>query len=583
MDVLSILALIGGVAVFLFGMHIMSSGLEKVSGNKLENRLKKLTSNKFKSLAMGAGITVAMQSSSALTVMLIGLVNSGIMVLEQTVGIIMGSNVGTTLTGWLLSLTGIKSDNLALQLARPENFAPVLALIGVLMLLGSKDKKKKNLGMVLCGFAILMISMELMSNAVEPIAQSEQFAGLLTAFSVPIIGVIIGAVFTGIIQSSAASLGILQALSLTGSITYSMAIPVVMGLNIGTCVTAVLSSIGVNRNAKRVSVIHICFNLIGTAVLMSLYYGLDAVFHFPMTDMKVDPVGIALIHTIFNVATTAILLPFSDKLVSLAKIIIKDKKDEDDVTTMLDDILLKTPSVAVSESANVTYKMADKAKGSVDKAVSLINSFDAKVFAKLTHDESKLDEYEDFLGSYLVKVAACEISADDSTTVTKLMHVIGDFEHTGDNAYAIGMTLEEMNDKEIIFSDQTKHELKVIASALSDITELTVRVFKENDLALAAHVEPLEQVIDDLAARIKKRHIKRLKTGECTADKGIYLTDLLTHIKRISDYCSNVAVCVIQIASSTFETHSYLHSIKYTNQPEFLSDFDSYKNKYSID
>jgi len=383
LDIFSILALIGGVALFLFGMNIMSSGLERASGSKLERGLKKLTSNKAKSLAVGAGITVAMQSSSALTVMLVGLVNSGVMALDQTIGVIMGSNIGTTLTGWLLSLTGLESSNVALQMCKPENFSPILALLGVVLIMAAKSSKKKNIGHILCGFAILMFSMEMMKDAVAPLADSPEFASLLTAFSVPIISVIIGAVFTGAIQSSAATLGILQTLALTGSITYNMAIPIVMGLNIGTCVTAVLSSIGVNKAAKRVAVVHISFNILGTVICMAAFYGLDAIFHFSFTDMPITPLGVAFVHTVFNVVTTVILLPFTKQLEKIACFIVKDKKDKNDVSTLLDDRLLRTPSVAVNESRSVTKQMAALAQESVALACALVNKYDKKTRYRL--------------------------------------------------------------------------------------------------------------------------------------------------------------------------------------------------------
>ena len=584
MDILSILALLGGVALFLFGMHVMSGGLERISGDRLEGKLKKLTSNKFASISLGAGITVAMQSSSALTVMLVGLVNSGIMILDQTVGVIMGSNIGTTLTGWILSLSGIQGDNLALQLCKPANFSPILALIGVILLMVSRSEKKKNIGTILVGFAVLMFSMTMMSNAVEPLADSPQFVSLLTAFSIPIVGLLIGTGFTAIIQSSAAAIGIIQAMSLTGTMTYNMAIPLMLGANIGTCATAIIASFGVKKEAKRVAILHLMIKIIGAAIFMVGYYGLDAVFHFPMTQMIIDPFGVAIINTIYNIANTAILLPFEKQLIKMVRRMLPDKAEdiEEKGLTGLDDILLRTPAVAVSESMNATVKMAQKARETVGLATALIYHYSQKDQDVLVKVESKIDRYEDQINSYLVKVSSLDMTHQDGQTVTKLFHTVGDFERISDNAAAIGNTLQRMHDKKASFTDETKKELGVICSALNDITDMTLEVFRNDDDELARKIEPLEQVIDDLSARIKKRHVIRIKEGTCTVDNGISLTDILTNIRRVSDYCSNIAVCVIQIHKSTFETHSYLQKVKYTNQAEFMTNFEEFKGKYIL-
>ena len=584
MDILSILALLGGVALFLFGMHVMSGGLEKISGDRLEARLKKLTSNKLASISLGAGITVAMQSSSALTVMLVGLVNSGIMILDQTVGVIMGSNIGTTLTGWILSLSGIEGDNLALQLCKPANFSPILALIGVILLMVAKTPKKKNIGTILVGFAVLMFSMTVMSNAVEPLADSPQFVSLLGAFSIPIVGLLIGTGFTAIIQSSAAAIGIIQAMSLTGTLTYNMAIPLMLGANIGTCATAIIASFGVKKEAKRVAVLHLMIKIIGAAIFMVGYYALDAVFHFPMTNMIIDPFGVAIINTIYNVANTAILMPFEKQLVAMTRKMMPDKPSdiEEKNVAGLDDILLRTPPVAVAESMNATVRMATKARETVGLATALIDDYSQKDHDVLVKVETKIDRFEDEINSYLVKVSALEMTPQDGQVVTKLFHTVGDFERISDNAAAIGNTLERMHEKRAKFTDETKKELSVICAAINDITDMTLEVFKNDDAQLARKIEPLEQVIDDLATRIKKRHVMRIKKGTCPVDNGISLSDILTNMRRISDYCSNIAVCVIQIQKATFETHSYLQRVKYTNQPEFMSNFEEYKEKYII-
>lgn len=579
MDIFSFLTLFGGLAFFLYGMNVMSGSLEKMAGGKLERTLKKMTSNPWKSLLLGAGITIAIQSSSAMTVMLVGLVNSGVMQLGQTIGVIMGSNIGTTLTAWILSLAGLKSTNVWIRLLKPESFSPVIALVGIVMIMMSKKQKRKDIGHIMVGFAILMYGMELMSGAVSPLADSSAFDGLLSAFSNPILGVLIGAGFTGIIQSSAASVGILQALSLTGSITYGMALPIIMGQNIGTCVTALLSSIGVSRNAKRVAVVHISFNIIGTVVCLILFYGGNAIFHFPIVHETIGAVGIAFCHTAFNVFTTLILLPFSKQLEKLAcKLVRTDTPAES--FAFLDPRLMRTPGVAISECASMSNGMADLTKHNLELAVAQLYDYTADRETEILANEDKLDIYEDKLGHYLVEISQQGVSAEDSREVSRLLHCIGDFERIGDHALNLQESARELHDKELHFSEAAKGELKVLIEALTDIQALTFDSFQKNDPDTAAHVEPLEETIDQLIEEIRLRHIDRLQSGACTIQLGFVLNDLLTNFERVSDHCSNIAIAVIETKDSAINPHAYLEEIK--TGGDFTSDFRSDLKKYTL-
>lgn len=573
--------LIGGLAFFLYGMHVLSVSLERMAGGKLEHALKKMTSNKWKGLLLGAGITVAIQSSSAMTVMLVGLVNSGIMNIGQTVGVIMGSNIGTTLTAWLLSLVGIESNNIWIGLLKPENFSLIFAFVGIIMVMMSKKAKRRDIGTALIAFAVLMYGMKLMSDAVSPLAESESFSSMLTAFKNPLLGILIGAVFTGIIQSSAASVGILQALALTGSVTYGMAIPIIMGQNIGTCVTAFISSIGVNKNAKKVAVIHIAFNIIGTAVLLPVYFGLDAIFNFAFNDLPVNAAGIALVHSVFNVFTTALLLPFSKLLVKLANKLLGEDEPAVKKPALVDSRLFATPSVAVSECNSLTSKMAGIARDTITAAVKLSEKFDAKEAEQIVEREGILDTYEDELGTYLVRLASNHLSDSDSFKVSKMLHTIGDFERLGDHALNILDSARELNSKGITFSNEAKDELKILGNAITEIMEITTSAEQNDDVDLARRVEPLEQVIDGLVAGIKDNHINRLKKGECSIELGFILSDLLNNFERISDHCSNIAVAVIELSHHSFDTHKYLTSVKY-NSNTFKRYFLEYEEKYHI-
>lgn len=588
-----VFTLLGGLAFFLYGMNVMSSGLEKLAGGKLEKTLKRMTSNTIMSMGLGAGITIAIQSSSALTVMLVGLVNSGIMALEQTVGVIFGSNIGTTLTAWILSLAGIEGGgNFFLELLKPKNFSPIVALIGIILIMMSKSDRKKDIGTIMVGFAVLMFGMTLMGDAVEPLGNEENvesFKAFISIFNNPLIGVVVGAVFTGIIQSSAASVGILQTLAMqTGAITYNMVLPIVMGQNIGTCITSVISSIGVNKNAKRVSVVHILFNLIGTIVCLAIYYPLYLIFDFAVLNQAADGAGIALCHTAFNIFATLLLVPFSNQLVKLAKIIIPDAK-EAEKNAFIDERLLNTPTFALAECDNYTVKMAQTARGTFLNATNLVRKaekgegFDEKLAEQVRVDEKALDKYEDKLGSFLVKISSKELSKTDSKEASKLLHTIGDFERIGDHAVNLLGVAKEIADKDISFSGKAKEELKVLSAALEEIVTITVTAFEENNLDLAKDVEPLEQVVDRLTAQIKANHITRLQRGDCTIELGFVLSDLLNNFERVSDHCSNIAVAMIEVARDSFDTHKYLKAVKSESNADFSERFNEYEIKYRID
>ena len=582
MDIFSVITLIGGLAFFLYGMHVMSSGLERMAGGKLEHALKRMTSNPLKSLALGAGITVAVQSSSAVTVMLVGLVNSGLMNIAQTPGVIMGSNIGTTLTAWLLSLVGLETDNVWLKLLKPENFSLIFAMVGAVLIMMSKKPRRRDIGSILVGFAVLMYGMKFMSSAVSPLADMPEFASLLTAFRNPLLGVLVGALFTGIIQSSAASVCILQALALTGNISYGMAIPIIMGQNIGTCVTALISSIGVKRNAKKVAAIHVSFNLIGTVFFLALFYGLDALVHFSFTDMPIGAFEIAVVHSIFNVATTVLLLPFSKQLVRIANLVIRDKKGEEELPAKrLDERLLATPSVAVGESNAMTVDMMKTAHRTLLQALALIEHYDEKTAEEILEQENRLDACEDELGTYLVRLASNKLSAEDSMLVSKMLHTIGDFERLGDHAVNILGSVRELQEKKLSFSPAGQEDLALLSSALTEILALTAEAYEKNDAEIAARVEPLEQTIDRLVERIKDKHVARLQNGECTIQLGFILADLLNNFERISDHCSNIAVSVIEIKHNTFDTHQYLNRVKYGSR-EFTAQYEEYCEKYGL-
>lgn len=579
MDIFSLFSLCGGLAFFLYGMTTMSKSLEKMAGGKLERLLKRMTSSPFKSLLLGAGITIAIQSSSAVTVMLVGLVNSGVMELGQTIGVIMGSNIGTTLTAWILSLTGIESGNFFINMLKPENFSPLLALAGVLLIMGSKKQRRRDVGRILVGFSILMYGMELMKNSVSPLADLPEFSQILTAFRNPLLGVLVGAVVTGVIQSSAASVGILQALALTGSISYGMAIPIIMGQNIGTCVTSLISSIGVTRNAKRVSVIHVAFNVIGTTVGLILFFGGHILFHFSFMNEPVGAVGIAFCHTVFNVFTTILLMPFSRQLERLARRLISDEVKSEQFA-FLDPLLLRTPSVAISECSAMTNRMGALARENLLLSIQQLSDFTDTRETQILNNEDKLDTYEDRLGSYLVQVSQHGVSMDDMRTVSRLLHAIGDFERIGDHAVNLQDSARELHERGLRFSGPAEAELQILISALEDILAAALHCFAEDDAEAARFIEPLEETIDRLVEEIRDRHIARLQTGACTIQMGFILSDLLNNFERVGDHCSNIAVSVIEETDGGVSRHAYLHDM--TAADDFSSALYSDLSKYRL-
>ena len=577
---LMVAELFGGLAFFLYGMSMLSGGLENLTGGTLEQTLKKVTRNPFLSFFLGAGITIAIQSSSAMTVMLVGLVNSGIVDFCDTFGVVMGSNVGTTLTAWLLSLAGIGGDNFFLTLLKPMTFAPLLAFIGILFRMISKEEKKKNIGLIFIGFAILMTGMDFMSNSMNSVQEMKGFQSLLTAFSSPIVALLISILFTGIIQSSAATIGIVQALALTGAITYEMAIPLVLGANIGTCITAFLSSFGTNKNAKRVVALHIYVNVIGSVVCMIILYILKAA-GASVLSMTVSMFGVAIIHTLFNLVNTIVLIPFKKAIYKLCELTVKGDNDKTH-TVFLDERLFNNTALAVSECHRLTNEMAEHARDSLTKAIGLISSYKAETAQYIRENEELIDKYEDKLGTYLVRLSNNELSENLSHSIARMLHSIGDFERIGDHALNICKVAEEMHNKNIHFSDEAKKEISVITNAVTEILNMTVDSFINDDIELAAHVEPLEQVIDKLNKKLKARHVARLQNGECTIELGFVFTDLLTNYERVSDHCSNVAVYTMQLPSDKLDAHKYLAKIKNAETGAFVDDFNMYAEKYSV-
>ena len=588
MTFFNLLTLCVGLAFFLFGMQTMSHNLERLAGGKLEGTLKKMTSNPVVSCTLGAIITIAMQSSSACTVMLVGLVNSGIMHFSQTLNVIFGANIGTTLTAWILSLSGIESSNFFLQMLKPINFSPILAVIGVFMNMLAKSDQKKSIGNILVGFAVLMYGMNFMSDAVSPLADMPEFGELLVKFTNPLIGVVVGALFTALIQSSAASVGILQALAMTGSITYGMAIPIIMGQNIGTCITAVVSCIGANTGAKRVAIMHTLINMLGSLIILPVYLILNAIFHFAFHNMPIDAAGIALCHTLFNIIATAMLMPNGKLIIKLTEWLTREKGAvapvvEEDTVCILDERLLRSPSVAVQEASNYTFEMCTLTKETLQKAMALLdrNNYTEEKAKEIVDMENTVDLYEDRLGTFLVKLSSRALSRTDSHAVSVMLHTIGDFERMSDHAVNIMEVAQELREKGLYFSDEAKAELRVLSDAIWEIMEITEKAFINNDLAVAAQVEPLEQVVDKLIDQVKHHHIERMRQGKCTIEMGFILSDLLNNYSRVSDHCSNVAVAVIEVAHNSFDTHKYLNDVKYGSD-DFAAAFEQYAEKYVI-
>ena len=582
MTVFNVFSLLGGLALFLFGMDIMGKALEKQAGGQLQKILSKLTDNPLKGFFLGLCVTAVIQSSSATTVMVVGFVNSGIMELHQAIGVIMGSNVGTTVTSWILSLSGLQGDSLLINLLKPTSFSPLLAFIGILLYM-CKSEKKKGVGTILIGFAVLMTGMTTMSNAVLPLQNEAWFTSLFTRFSNPLLGVLVGALVTGIIQSSSASVGILQALSATGVITYGSAIPIIMGQNIGTCVTALISSVGANKNARRAAMVHLYFNIIGVTLFLAIFYGANLLLDFAFVNETVTAWGIAVVHSIFNLTATAVLLPFANGLEKLAILTIPDDAEKESFA-LLDERLLNTPAVAVERARAATADMAELARVGVVQAMSLTHKWDDSLAQKVREEEEKVDKYEDALGTYLVKLSSREMSHADSQSVNTLLHTISDFERISDHSVNVLSSAEEIHAKSIEFSKDAQEELQVLEGAVQDVLSRTTDAFRKDDLHLAGKVEPLETVVDELVRAIKARHVARLQTGSCSIEYGFVLEDLLTNYERVCDHCSNVAVAQIEVAQDSFDTHAYLNDLRYGNETkeseQFQRRLDRYRERY---
>ena len=588
MSIFNAIALIGGLALFLYGMNLLGEGLSKTSGGKLESILEKLTSNPIKGVLLGAGVTAVIQSSSATTVMVVGFVNSGIMRLHQAVGIIMGANIGTTATSWLLSLTGIQGDSFFINMLKPMSFSPILAIIGVIMIMFCKKEKKHDIGKILVGFAILMYGMEAMSSAVKPLADVPEFTHILTMFSNPVLGMLAGLVLTAIIQSSSASVGILQALCATGSVTFATALPIIMGQNIGTCVTAMISAIGAKKNAKRAALVHLYFNIIGTLVFMCLFYLINAFIHFEFLSQGATPVGIATIHSVFNIFATIILLPFGKGLEKLACLSVRDDKEREETIDanrdfdLLDERFLDKTSLAMEHCRMVTNNMADLSREALFKSLDLFSDFSEEKAGDVCDIEERVDKYEDVLGTYLMKLSSRDLTEQDSETLNMLLHCIGNFERISDHACNLVNAARERFDKNMHFSEKAALELRIFTEAVRDIVNMAFDAFKAEDINEATKVEPLEEVIDDLNMELKARHIRRLREGKCTIELGFVHSDIITNYERIADHCSNIGVCIIEIKQEGFETHEYLGIMKREDNEQFRKQYALYKEKYKL-
>lgn len=589
MDIFSVLTMAGGLALFLYGMNVMGEGLSRASGGRLEKILEKLTSSTLRGVLLGAGVTAVIQSSSATTVMVVGFVNSGIMTLRRAVGIIMGANIGTTVTSWILSLSGIEGDSFLIKMLKPSSFSPILAMIGVAFLLFSKKDRRRDAGTIMVGFAVLMTGMETMSGAVKPLAQVPEFTNLFLAFENPVLGMVAGTVLTAVIQSSSASVGILQALCVTGAVSYGAALPIIMGQNIGTCVTALLSAIGAKKNAKRAAFVHLYFNLIGTVVFMTAFYAANSFVHFDFLGGAANAAGIAVVHTVFNVAATLLWLPFHSLLEKLATVTVRDngggeRQTEQELAALaaLDDRFLENPALAIEHCRMASSHMAAITARSINEALSLFKTFDAEKLERVIEEEDVVDRYEDRLGTYLIQVAKNEMQTKDSHTLSTLLHSIGDIERISDHAVNIVKAAKEIYDKNLAFSEAAEAELRVFFAAVTEVVRVAMEAVCTDDLALAKQVEPLEEVIDDLSDEIKKRHIDRLCEGRCTIELGFILSDLTTSCKRVADHCSNIAVCLIQADHDEFGRHAYLDSLKEADNNEFREKFHAYRKQYAL-
>lgn len=583
MDFFSILTLTGGLALFLYGMNVMGDGLKQLSGGKLESILGRLTSTRLKGFFLGFAVTAIIQSSSATTVMLVGFVNSGIMKLGQTISIIMGANVGTTVTSWLLSTTGISGDSFFIRLLKPSSFTPVLAAVGVVMTMSAASDKKKNIGTILIGFAVLMFGMETMSGSMDGLKDSPSFARMLIMFSNPVMGILSGTILTAIIQSSSASVGILQALSATGVIPFSTAIPIILGQNIGTTITPIISSINGNTDSKRVAMACLYIKMIGVIIVSVIFYTLHSIMSFAFMSLYSSAFSIAVIHTLFNIFSTIVLMPFCSLIEKLTVVTVRGKSDEQsDAFHTLDERFLSMPAFAVEKCRLLVSDMAEISKNSLFDAINTVDKYDNSVDKSIVEREAEVDIYEDKTSSYLLKISARQLTQKDSREVSQLLHVIGDVERISDHAVNVLEVAREIHDKNIVFSEDAVHELGIITNAVREVVSLATEALVKQDLNIAKKVEPLEQVIDKLKYKIKNHHIKRLREGDCTIEMGFILSDLLTNYERVADHCSNIAVCLLEIDNNSFETHEYLNHVKQDGENEFFEQYDLYKKRYSI-
>lgn len=588
MDFFSILTLVGGLALFLYGMNMLGDGLKKLSGGKLEAILEKLTSNRLMALLLGAGVTAIIQSSSATTVMVVGFVNSGIMKLSRSIGVILGANVGTTITAWILSLAEISGTSFFMKMLKPTSFSPILAIIGVFMIMMSKKEKRRDIGTIMVGFAVLMTGMDTMSNAVEPLADMPEFGNILLMFSNPVFGLLAGLILTVIIQSSSASIGILQALCTTGAVSYATAIPIIMGQNVGTCVTALLSCAGANRNAKRAALVHLYYNFIIVGGFMVGFYALESVVHFQFMNTGMSAVEVALFHTVFNIIAVIVVFPFSFVLEKLVYMTLPETEEEKEAQKnrkeiqVLDPRFLNTPGFALEQCKNAAVKMAEYTKEALMLAIQVVDKFDEKTANKVEELENIVDRYDDEIGSYLVKLSSHNLTEKDSQQLSVLLHCIGDFERIADHAINIVDSAKEMTEKEQTFSKKAQEELAIYTSAIKDIVNTAFLVFQEEDLKLATVIEPMEEVIDYLSEEVKKRHMKRLRKGKCSIEMGFVLADLTTNYERVSDHCSNIALAMLQLNEDNFDTHEYQDHMSDENNLIFMAEVKHLKDKYAL-
>ena len=584
MDIFSVISFLGGLAFFLYGMSLLGDGLSRASGGKMEKILEKLTNSRVKAVLLGAGVTAVIQSSSATTVMVVGFVNAGIMKLSQAVGLIMGANIGTTATSWILSLTGIEGSNFFLQMLKPTSFAPILAIVGAFILMLSKNEKKKNVATIMVGFAILMSGMTAMSSAVEPLAEVPEFGRILVKFANPVAGVLAGMIITAVIQSSSASVGILQALCATGNVTYGLAIPIIMGQNIGTCITAIMSAIGANKNAKRAAAIHLYFNLIGTVVCMALFYSVNAFVRFDFLTDAIGPANIAIIHSIFNIFTTALLLPFGNQLVKLAQLTVGKHEDKEKSHEMqipvLDERFLERPALAAEYSYVAAKRMAYLSRESLLSAMDLFEEYDEQKAEQIVKLEETVDQYEDKIGSYLVQLSSKNLSDTDSRSLTMLLHCIGDFERISDHAVSLMRAAKEMQEKDLHFSEKAEGEVSVFRASVKEIVDIAFSAFVTDNIKEAKKVEPLEDVIDDINIQVRNRHIRRLQDGQCTIKLGFILSDICTDMERISDHCSNISAYQVQMHESEYDPHAYSTEIR--DHEDFRQQREIFRKQYVL-